>query len=407
VRTVGCSITRGVGQPADTQPDDARGAQRALIALCVIIGVILVAAFVWSPPYRGWTSPMAAKASSEPEVELGYEVGQILVSGVAGDELDDATRQALRRGQLAGVIIKPRNIAGRQQLAQLCRSVYLAVPTTDPPPIICVEQEGGVISRLATVGVPDWGSVKYLTNLGETGMQDYAKKIGEFMATVYTNVDLAPVLDVATNTSSPLIGVRSFGRDPEVVGKLGCAVIAGLRAAGIEPVGKHFPGMGAASTETRLVEVSDADVRATHIAPFRAALEQGLGAVLLANTIYPSLDKSVPASRSKRVVTGLLRNELRFAGVAIADVAGLVGRDEKDVSPEDASVQAVAAGADLLIDSRSYENVRATLVELRRAAADGRVSREALKASVDRVRAWRSKLRDPRRERKLEVESGA
>jgi beta-N-acetylhexosaminidase len=366
----------------------------------------MIGAIVWSPPYRGWTSPVAAKASSESEVELGFQVGQLLVSGVAGDELDEVTRQALRRGELAGIIIMPRNIAGKHQLAQLCRSVYLAVPTSDPPPIICVEQEGGVVSRLATVGVPDWGSAKYLTNLGEAGMQDYAKKVGEFMATVYANVDLAPVLDVATNMDSPLIGVRSYGRDPAIVGKLGLAAIDGLRAAGIEPVAKHFPGIGAASTETRRVEVSDADLRATHLPPFVAAFEQGLGALLLANTVYPSLDKSAPASRSRRVATDLLRNELHFAGVTIADASGLVGRDE-NVSVEDASVQALAAGADLLIDRRSYDNVRATLVELRRAAADGRVSREALKASADRVRAWRLKLRDPRRQRKLEVESGA
>jgi beta-N-acetylhexosaminidase len=163
--------------------------------------------------------------------------------------------------------------------------------------------------------------------------------------------DFAPVVDVDTNPNNPVIGDRSFGDDPELVGRLGAAMIRGLQGGGVVACAKHFPGHGDTDVDSHLglpaVDHSRSRLEAVELRPFRAAIEADVATIMTAHVLVRELDDVQPATLSPRIVGGLLRKEMRFTGVIVSDDLEMKAVAER-WQPGPAAVMAAKAGCDVL-----------------------------------------------------------
>lgn len=244
--------------------------------------------------------------------------------------------------------------------------------------------------------------------IGATGLEALAERCGECTAgeasLVGIQVVLAPVLDVNVNPRNPIINTRAFGGDPAAVARLGCAFARGVRAAGGIPAAKHFPGHGDTECDSHLelpvLEAPEDVVLAVHVAPFQAAIRDGIPAMMLAHLAAPALERrgKMPAAplelkratASEAVVEGLLRSELGFDGVAMTDALIMGGASPSESSAEEA-VGAIAAGCDLAL----YPPDGALAVEaIERAVKSGRIPRDRIEEAAERVAALRAWTED-------------
>jgi beta-N-acetylhexosaminidase len=306
----------------------------------------------------------------------------------------------LRRtaGGLGGVCLYARNIETPEQLAGLTASLHAERPDL----IIAIDEEGGDVTRLEA----RTGS-SYPGNLALGAVDDIrltraiARAMGADLAAAGIGLDLAPVADVNSNPINPVIGVRAFGAQAEQVARQTAAWVAGLEEAGVAACVKHFPGHGDTSVDSHLAlpVVNDDPHASGALEPFRAAIAAGVRAVMSAHIVVPSLD-SVPATISAKVMTALLRGELRFEGLAVSD--GLEMRAIADgVGIVEGTVLALAAGCDLLCIGGGLAGEDITL-QLRdaivAAVRAGRVSEVRLAeaaARVDRLAEWRRQQSGP------------
>ena len=211
--------------------------------------------------------------------------------------------------------------------------------------------------------------------------------IGSLCARAGVNLDLAPCADVNSNPDNPVIGVRSFGADPVLVARHVRAFIEGLQRCHVAACAKHFPGHGDTAQDSHHeLARAEGDLDAA-LLPFRAAIDAGAKSIMTAHIVVPSLDEA-PATLSRRVLTGLLRDELGFDGLVVTDalemraVAGTVGVEES-------AVRAIAAGADALCLGHDLadESVESVCGALTNAVRDGRLPLERLAEAAGRVEA--------------------
>jgi beta-N-acetylhexosaminidase len=339
-----------------------------------------------SEPARGVSEQVAdlVRGLSPPE-----RVDQVLLLGYDGTQATGAIVGELRRHDLGGVLLDSRNFADFEQLAGLTRILRTVSLSGDDreaegeriPPLIVAPQEGGAYRAFATLPpaetqleIGDSGSV--------TGAEEWAREAGEALRAAGVDLALMPVADVAT-LDSP-IADRSFSDDPAIAAELTAAAVRGCHAARIACAALHFPGLGAVSQDTdegpATVTLDAAGLSERDLEAFRAAFAQRVDAVVISHAFYAVYDPVTPASLAAPVATALLRDEHRFAGVAITDDLG-AGAIKSSYSVPDAAVAALQAGADLLrIDSpRDQGGVREALLEAveSEAIADERLAEAA------------------------------
>lgn len=261
--------------------------------------------------------------------------GPRLVVGFDGPTLPAEVVGLARRGALAGVCLFDRNIEDAEGLRALVREVHGLFPS-DLPPIVAVDQEGGLVQRLKPPKLPDVARVAPMREAaagGVAGLEALGEAMGADLLRYGVNVDLAPVLDVDSNPDNPVIGSRAFARTAAEVAALGLAFARGLARAGVAACGKHFPGHGDTASDSHLtlpvVAHDAARLDRVELAPFAAAVEAGLPLIMTAHVVYPALDADWPATLSPRVVPDVLRGRLGYDGVVVSDdldMAAIKGR---------------------------------------------------------------------------------
>jgi beta-N-acetylhexosaminidase len=213
-----------------------------------------------------------------------------------------------------------------------------------------------------------------------------AKATGEELRALGVNLDFAPVADVNVNPRNPVIGSRAFGDDPEQVATMVAAAVKGFHDAKVAATAKHFPGHGDTSVDSHtglpVIKHTKAEWERIDAPPFKAAIGAGVDAVMSAHIVFPKLDSSGdPATLSKAILTGLLREQLGFDGVISTDALNMAGVRKK-YNDGEISVRAVLAGADLLLMPndlpKAYQAVLA-------AVKSGRISQQRLDQSVTRL----------------------
>lgn len=356
---------------------------------------------VAAPPLPGaLPDPMAL-------MPLDVKIGQMLIGGVLDTAIRDDERQMIEELHLGNIILMGRNVDSPEQVLALIRGLQeLAQANNGVGLLIATDREGGLVQRLNSVSgftpLPDAataGSARCPAVL-----RAYGRMAGEEMAAVGVNMAMAPVLDVNGNPTNPVIGSlgRSFGTSPEEVELATLPFIAGLHDAGMMATGKHFPGHGSTTADSHkslpFVDKDRAALEAVDIAPFRAAIDHGIDAIMPAHVVYCALDPSgMPATVSAPIQTGLLRQELGFTGLIVTDDMGMAGITEI-YPPGESAVRAVEAGADLItcvrmtLDGTCHPEMLKQLRDgLMQAVADGRISRERVDASVRRILATKSR----------------
>ena len=321
------------------------------------------------------------------------KIGQLVMFGFSGTRTVSSEFTKIMADYAVGnVILYGSNIArddkdgGFERCAGLTADVraHMAV---DIPPLISIDVEGGSVTRFRwrtkTLSAQALGK----QNDGEAARLQF-ERIATALLDVGVNTDLAPVLDIARDPAKTFLGSRIISSDERIAAVIGCACVEGLRNGGCLSVAKHFPGHGATAADshdgTPVVKKGLAALRAYELYPFEQAVEAGVDAVMMAHILYPEIDPAYVASQSEILITDLLRGELGFEGVVMADDFRMKGLRNK-TSLEEAGVRFILAGGDLILCGANHSYQRAILKGLTDAVADGTISRERLDESVLRI----------------------
>ncbi|HEX6673652.1 MAG TPA: glycoside hydrolase family 3 N-terminal domain-containing protein [Actinomycetes bacterium] len=259
------------------------------------------------------------------------------------------------------------------------------------PPFVTVDEEGGTVQRMANLVGRIPSARQMAATMTPAEIQRLALRLGRRMKAVGVTMDLAPVLDLdggqGPSAANP-VGTRSFSPIEQTASAAGLAFAAGLRAAGVVPVAKHFPGLGGASGNTDLRPAATLpwrSLQANGLLPFAAAVRAGVPAVMVANATVPGLT-NLPASISPAVITGVLRNRLGFAGLVLTDSLSAVALGAAGYSVPRASVAALRAGADMVVFNADEDRVpsltRQTVQAIVAAVGSGALPRSRLENAV-------------------------
>ncbi len=319
--------------------------------------------------------------------------GQVIVAGYPAGGPPPALLDALAAERLGGVILFKRNLGAPIEVAAQIAEVAQA--TAGPAPLVAVDQEGGRVQRLRAPLL----ELPPMRRLGERDDVDLtrraAREIGGQLGTLGFNVDFAPVLDVDTNPANPVIGDRSFGADPALVARHGIAFAEGLADAGLLACGKHFPGHGDTELDSHLALPSLPHaldrLERVELVPFRAAAGK-VGSVMTAHIVFSALDPERPATLSRRVITGLLREELGYDGLIVSD--DLEMRAVADHWGTGlAAVEAIRAGCDVVLICATVPLVEEARAALAAEAARDPAFARRLDEAATRTREVRGRLR--------------
>jgi beta-N-acetylhexosaminidase len=319
-----------------------------------------------------------------------------ILPGAAGLTAPDWLRRELADG-LGGVVLFSRNVRDREQLADLTRSIRAEREVA----LIGIDEEGGDVTRLEAATGSSYPGNLALGEIDDTELtEQVAASIASELVDSGVNLDLAPVADVNTNPRNPVIGVRAFGSEPELVARHVAATVVGLQSRLVIACAKHFPGHGAAETDSHLelptISSDLAALRANELVPFRAAIAAGVRAVMTAHILMPAIDDR-PATVSRVHLHDLLRGEIGFRGLVITDALEMRGISAT-IGVEEGAVLAILAGADALclghdLEGEAVESVRRALTG---AVRDGRLGEDRLAEAAGRVEEAGAWSRTPR-----------
>ncbi len=269
----------------------------------------------------------------------------MLMIGWQGTDIPDGLRRLLDEPLVTGVIWFRRNVVDVEQVA----AVNERLRRLRPGLLIAVDQEGGPVRRLRD-GVTEIPAMREITTVAAAA--DVGATLGRELRALGFNMNLAPVLDVDSNPDNPVIGARSFGRDPTHVARLAIALHDAMGAEGVAGCGKHFPGHGDTDLDSHValprVPHDRARLDAIELVPFRAAIAAGFSAIMTAHVMLPALDPSEPGTLSAPIVTGLLRDTLGFEGTILTDDMEMSAVADR-YDPASLATKAAAAGCDLLL----------------------------------------------------------
>jgi len=318
-------------------------------------------------------------------------LGQLLIIGFDGTEMQPRLRSLLTRIQPAGVILFARNIANAEQTYKLLKDCRACVST---PMFLCVDLEGGLVDRFREA----LGSAPSAADVFTTGnrrlFRRHGKIIGESCHALGFNVDFAPVLDLAFEASRAVMRSRAVSDDPKQVVAYAREFLAGLRSAGVVGCGKHFPGLGEANLDTHqeLPSVTKAWKRLwpDDLYPY-CALRRELPMVLVGHANYPSVThNATPASLSKKWISDILRARIGFRGLIVSDDLEM-GGVLKAAPIEQATVEFIRAGGDLALLCHKEEDILRSFEALSKEAQRDRKFARRVKESVARVLAFKKK----------------
>ncbi|MGH7176225.1 MAG: beta-N-acetylhexosaminidase [Tepidisphaeraceae bacterium] len=323
--------------------------------------------------------------------ELERRAARMLCVGFDGKTPTDELRRLIARG-VSGVVLLARNCGAPTQVRELVTQVK---DIADRPFLTCIDHEGGRVMRLGD-GFTRLPSARQLgRDSSGAAAREAARTMARELSACGIDMNFAPVMDIDTNPNNPVIGDRSFGDDPNVVARLGCAMIEQMQRGGLLACAKHFPGHGDTSIDSHLdlpsLDHDMARLRRIELVPFVSAIEAGVSAIMTAHVVFRSIDPTVPATMSRPVVDGLLRKEFGFAGVVISDDLEMKAIVDH-FGIETAVVRGALAGVDLFLICHTPQYQHLAIEALVKAVERGEVPRERLEQSARRLDALESRV---------------
>lgn len=340
---------------------------------------------------------------------LEQQIGQFFYIGLSGTELDADTSALIQEVQPGGVIIFGRNVAEPQQLRGLLDGVR---ELSTVPPLVGVDQEGGLVDRLRKIFTP-MPSARTIREHGDlAGARSLGRITGEALRMLGFNMNFAPVMSIMTDERDLLsngLYSRSFGRSPGEVLGYTTVYLRGLQETGIVGCLKHFPGIGAGEVDSHeempMVNLSHDDLVAQDLAPYIELFQRKddrVRCVMVSHGGFPNIDiiKGVtggllsPASLSHNIVTRLLREELGYQHLVVTDDLEM-GAISRHCEIEDAAVRAFLAGNDMMLICARPDVIRRGYQALLSVAREGKLPKEKLRASLKRIAALKSIVKEP------------
>src|SRR5690554_5101834 len=277
------------------------------------------------------------------------KIGQLIVAGFHGTTVGPEIENLIREYKVGNILLFSRNIESAAQLFKLNQDLQkIAMETFGIPLYITIDQEGGMVTRIFEDGTFFPGAM----TIAATNSVDYAYKIGDLMGKelidLGINMNLAPVLDVNNNPKNPVIGVRSYSDNAEVVADFGTAYVKGLQET-ILATAKHFPGHGDTNVDSHLalpkVDYPIERLESIELVPFKRAIKEGIHAIMSSHIDFPAFtENGLPTTLSEKCLTTFLREDLGFEGLIVTD-----GMEMKAVQDHygtvEACLMAVQAGA--------------------------------------------------------------
>lgn len=304
--------------------------------------------------------PLAAQTRFE-DLSPEEQLGQTLVVFVDVDSAE-LVRPAIEQGKIGGVLIQWGNysLAETKKLVDKLQT-WAANSPHKIPLFISIDYEGGTVYTPITLGF-DYLPTNMMLSAArdEEGAATIAYLAGLELRRAGVHINFSPVLDVNSNPHNPIIGVRSFGSDPASVTRMGGALINGFKAADIVSVVKHFPGHGDTSADSHydvpVVRASYSQLQKIHLAPFEAAVKQGVPGVMTGHILYPALDNKNVATFSRPILQDLLRGTMGFKGLIVTDSLDMKSATSYCTIPG-CAVRALESGADMILLGRYIKPV--------------------------------------------------
>ncbi|MGB3260129.1 beta-N-acetylhexosaminidase [Paenisporosarcina sp.] len=325
-------------------------------------------------------------------MNLHKKVGRLLIAGFKGTTMSPEIKRLIHEYHIGGVILFGRNIGTPQEILALTQSLQHEAKTAGytSPLLICIDQENGVVRRLGegTTIIP--GAML----LGATHDPNQAFKAGQMtgkeLKALGINWNLAPVVDINNNPKNPVIGVRSFGEDALEVTDMAKNSMLGMQESGVMTTLKHFPGHGDTSVDSHLdLPVIAHDLKRLHeveLVPFKECIAAGADAIMSAHVYFPALESqaNTPATLSRSVITGLLREELGFDGVVTTDCMEM-DAIAKGIGTVNGCVKAVEAGVDLVMVSHIHPLQEQSILKIVEVVENGLISEQQIDHSIERI----------------------
>lgn len=332
------------------------------------------------------------------DMTLREKIGQMIVAGFVGEHLTLEDKQHFQKYHIGNFIYFNRNLKLKKQVMELSEQIQmLCQQDTGIPAFITVDQEGGMVTRLLD------GVTYYPGNMAMAATQNPQHVLleGEYVAQELLNVginfNLAPVLDVNNNAKNPVIGVRSYGDDPQKVADFGYEYVKGLQSKGVIATAKHFPGHGDTAVDSHfglpIIPHNLSRLEEVELVPFKAAIEGGIEAMMTSHIKFSNLTTDdLPATLSPQILTDLLREGLQFEGLIMTDCMEMKAIADNYGTAKGA-LQAIIAGADLICISHTASLQAEACDLIYDAVMNGILSEQRLNQSVARVLALKEKYR--------------
>lgn len=330
------------------------------------------------------------------ELTLEQKIGQLIVAGFSENYVTDDLKELIEQYHIGNIILFQKNIIDSIQLGKLNRNIQEVMEKYNAnPAFICMDQEGGMVTRLFNKATCFPGNMAVAAGASYEETYALGAAIGQELRHIGINMNLAPVMDINNNQLNPVIGVRSYGDVPERVAEYGKNFFKGLQSEGVVSFAKHFPGHGNTNVDSHLglpTILSDLyNLNKVELIPFIEAINNGIDGIMSAHIIFSALEKNnLPATLSKAILTGLLRERLGFNGLIITDCMEMKAIIN-NYGIEEASVMAINAGADLVCISHTRELQVKAVNAIKEAVENGTIKVEDLNSKVERILEFKQK----------------
>ncbi len=344
---------------------------------------------------------MTSVLPSVADLSLEEKIGQLLCLGWMSPDcllnINAQARTCVQEWKAGGMVVMGRNISpGVRPLPPIDVPSVHAMLTelqdiSDIPLLLATDQEGG---RVARFGTPPFTRMPDVLAIGDRNdaplAYEAALVTARELAAVGINWNFAPVADVNSNPDNPVIGDRSFGSTVEVVVPMVTAQVRGYREGGVLSCAKHFPGHGDTAVDSHYdlphLPFAPDTISERELVPFRAAIEAGIPTIMTAHILFPAFDTELPATMSRSIITGLLREQLGFTGLTVTDCLEMKAIATHWGTAQGA-VRAIQAGVDMVMVCHTFDRQRETREALLAAARSGEISPERVDEAVGRVLA--------------------
>lgn len=330
------------------------------------------------------------------ELTLREKVGQLIVAGFPGHDIDAETQRLIADYKIGNIILFAHNVKNREQVRNLCADLQDEITKqTGHPALISIDQEGGRVTRLPKDSVNVSGAMA----IASTGRPENAYAAGRItareMRELGINFNLAPVLDINNNKQNPVINVRSYGDTAEVVTEYGLQMMRGLQEGGVLAAIKHFPGHGDTAVDSHLglpsIDKSLEALAELELKPFQAAIDSGAEALTSAHILFPAIEKTgVPATMSRTIITDLLKDKMGYQGLVISDCLEM-NAIQKFYGTAEGAVGALKAGVHLLFISHSGQLVMDAVERIEQAVQSGELPIAIVDEAVEKVLQYKAK----------------